>query len=430
MEATPSSPDEPRKGANATIPPSMRPETSVDVEVYVWSANVLPSDPSGFYRPIAFNDPHKYQFCKFLATSKEIESVTIVCPGISGEREPNPRHDDPRILRVIVPLSDVSSAVLWFNLRAAWHVLGSEWHISYFFDDGKAIPFVLPLLLSRIRGFPVVLDYRNPPVFHRAADVHNLRQWLLLRAERFAYKLSSLVIALSPSCSRILSESYGGAPWVVQSTVSPTFQRPPAVALGPRGLIRFVYWGSISKARRLEELVSGFIDACHQDPNTPRELVLVGEGDDKAPLEALVRREGRVRVLFYPWQTQEALQRILSMATVAVVAIPADIEQYVASSPLKLVEALALGRPILASELPATSIVSETQIGIQAKHERRSYANAFLAFDQESLGQFVAALRENPDLATANLPAAVFPPIVEWLASHRNPRTDSRTGGS
>jgi glycosyltransferase involved in cell wall biosynthesis len=149
----------------------------------------------------------------------------------------------------------------------------------------------------------------------------------------------------------------------------------------------------------------------------------VGEGDEKARLEDLVRRQDGAPVRFHPWQTREALQEILAQATVAVVAIPPDIEQYVASSPLKLAEALALGRPILASELPATDLVRERGVGIQARHERGAYASAIRAFDRDSIERFVATRASSPDLGQANLPPAVFAPVAEWIGGRRSPRT-------
>ncbi len=387
-----------------------------DIMVVIWSSNVLPSDPSGVYQAISFNDPHKYAFCNYLASAGPIGSVTIVCPS-QRSRQQNERIGAVRVNRIPVQARSLPLAVALFNVRASLRVVRFKPHFAYFFDDGKAIPFILPLLASRIRGIPCVLDYRNPPSIREKPALWRIRDRATFIVESAAYKLASLVVALSPSCARMLADGYGGQPLVVQSVTSPAFQRPPSAVFGADGTIRFVYWGSISRPRKLDELLLGFGEACRADPGTVRELVLVGDGDDKTRLEALAESMQNARIVFRPWQTRESLQKILDTASVSVVAIPDDSEQYVASSPLKLAEALALGRPILASDIPATRIIQEKGLGIRTSHDTKHYASAFLAFNRNAIEHFVMNLKAYPGRSSEREPRAAFSPIVSWLVA-------------
>ncbi len=402
----------------------------VDVEVVIWGLNVLPSEPSGSYDPIAYNDAHKYEFARFLQGSGRVRGVTIVYPVLSNNASTLTQPDPIPTSRIRVPASSLALAALWFNIRLAWLELRSDWHVGYFYDDGKAIPFVLPLLLMTIRGFPAVLDYRNPPVVHSLAQGRSPRRLLSFLAEAVANKAARLVVVLSPECANIVGKSFGGSPLVVPSQASPLFIREPNLVRGPKGTIRFAYWGALNKSRKLEDVLSGFAEACRNDPRISRELILIGEGDDKSRLESLAESDGMSNVRFFPWCAQRDLQGILDTATVSIVPVPDTIEQFSASYPLKFVEALALGKPILASNIPAMRQVEEWGIGVVSKHDKESYARAFLAFDDESLNRFVRNLEAFDGRADTHTPRTVFAPFADWLAALEFPGSLARNRGT
>lgn len=385
-----------------------------DVHVIVWSTNVLPTDRSGLYDPVTFNDPHKYRFCRYLSELPGIRSVTMACPGRSLMRDVGDGHG-VRVVRVPVPENHLAIAALYFNLQLCMHMLRPGRQVSYFYDDGEAIPFVLPLLLSRLRGFETILDYRNPPKVVRFIESLRRRKALVFLAELLACKFASRVVVLSPSCADTVTKHYGRHPAIVPSVVSAAFFHKPDLVLGPSGCLRFAYWGALDRNRKLDQLVLGFVDASNIDPSTPRELVLVGDGNDRERLAELSSTSASCRVTFEPWRTEPELLRILETTTVSVIAIPASNYQFIASSPLKFVEALALGRPILASDIPVMGMVATRGIGVVAKHDRESYCEAFLSFTEPAIKRFVRNLDEYPERADAFLPNNAFAQVRGWL---------------
>lgn len=383
--------------------------------VGIWSTNVLPTDPVGSRMKVSFNDPHKYVFCRFLASSPQLSRVSTFIPTFGSHREETLSGENWDLVRIHVASKSLTMALLTYNLRLALEILRHRYKLAYFFNDGKALPFLAPLLAARIRGIATVLDYRNPPAIHVWPRIWNIRSWLVFAVESTAYHLASFVVALSPTCATILAEAYGGNPWVVPSVASAHFYRSPAVVLGRDGTIRFAYWGSMSRARRLDEVVLGFVDASRSDPATPREMVFVGDGDDRQRLEALAREASDTRIVFLNWQPQEALVRILDTVSASVITIPPTIDQYVASSPLKLAEALALGRPIIASDIPATRIVEEFHLGIRTRHNRSAYAEAFRQMDRERLNQCVMSLRSFEGRSQRSVGSDAFAKVIDHV---------------
>lgn len=105
------------------------------------------------------------------------------------------------------------------------------------------------------------------------------------------------------------------------------------------------YIGRLSPEKNLETLILAFADF-RQSVNAPSRLILVGDGESRAPLEQLVERlKISEEVIFTGFRTN--VKPFLS--TFDVFILPSNVE----GTPISLLEAMAAGKAIIASNLPS-----------------------------------------------------------------------------
>jgi glycosyltransferase involved in cell wall biosynthesis len=110
-----------------------------------------------------------------------------------------------------------------------------------------------------------------------------------------------------------------------------------------------LYHGEIEEYRSITEVVNEFTKAFRDRDDIV--LLIVGEGSARKPLEMRIRRnELRKCVVMgpVPYQT---VPRIMSSCDVGLVILP-DRPCWRNQCPTKLVEFLAMGKPVVASDLP------------------------------------------------------------------------------
>lgn len=148
---------------------------------------------------------------------------------------------------------------------------------------------------------------------------------------------------------------------------------------------RFVYLGTLASVRRLEMLVEAFAVVAAQLPDA--ELLFVGDGDvprERQELQACVERLGlsqRVRFTgFIPMQ--DAWHLAASAAVCLSPFYPAQVLR--STSPTKLVEYLALGRPVVCNDHPEQSrIMAECGAGLCVEWSAPAFADAMLTLARD-----------------------------------------------
>jgi glycosyltransferase involved in cell wall biosynthesis len=102
------------------------------------------------------------------------------------------------------------------------------------------------------------------------------------------------------------------------------------------------YSGNMGRAHRLDEL----IDAASALQSQPAlRFVLIGDGAQRAALEARVQGMGLKNVMFQPYQPRERLRESLRLPDIHIVSLDERLEGLIV--PSKFVGVLAMGRPVL-----------------------------------------------------------------------------------
>ena len=102
------------------------------------------------------------------------------------------------------------------------------------------------------------------------------------------------------------------------------------------------YSGNMGRAHRLDELIDA-ASALRSQPSL--RFVLIGDGAQRAGLEARARSLGLQNVMFQPYQPREGLLESLSLPDIHIVSLDERLEGLIV--PSKFVGAIAAGRPIL-----------------------------------------------------------------------------------
>lgn len=136
-----------------------------------------------------------------------------------------------------------------------------------------------------------------------------------------------------------------------------------------------IYVGSMSKLRHLDVIIHAFSKI---NERTGIKLLMVGDGDDKKHLEELAKDLGiENEVIFTGWIYDFDVPNFIAVADVGVSPI-LPLEIYKVSCPIKMIEYMAMGKPIVANEeIPEQKVVlQETGCGILVKFDADSFAIA------------------------------------------------------
>ncbi len=155
------------------------------------------------------------------------------------------------------------------------------------------------------------------------------------------------------------------------------WRRKNAVAVMPG---RIVYVGTLARVRRLETIVEAFAAVAARRPDAT--LLIVGDGDlpgEKVFLEDEVRRRGVVdRVQFTGFVPMEEVWRYVASAAVCLSPFyPTFVLR--STSPTKINEYLALGRPVVANDHPEQrTVLAESGAGYCVEWGSMHFAEAIL----------------------------------------------------
>jgi len=134
-----------------------------------------------------------------------------------------------------------------------------------------------------------------------------------------------------------------------------------------------VYSGKMDKERNLDILIRAFADV---RKNNDAKLLMVGDGNDKKNLIRLAEELGVASdILFVGWFVQSKVPSFIAAADIGVCLVP-PLKFFMKSSPLKMLEYMALGKPVVANlEIPEQRrVIQESEGGVLVEYEIKSIA--------------------------------------------------------
>jgi glycosyltransferase involved in cell wall biosynthesis len=136
-----------------------------------------------------------------------------------------------------------------------------------------------------------------------------------------------------------------------------------------------LYVGSLAKIRKLEILVHAFNLLVASNSNI--RLLMVGEGTGLDDLKKLTAELGlEERIYFTGFVKQDDVPEYITLADIAVCPVP-PFSFYQMSSPLKLVEYMSMGKPVVANiEIPEQKeVVEHSGGGVLVNYEANAFAD-------------------------------------------------------
>lgn len=249
-------------------------------------------------------------------------------------------------------------------------------------------------LLARLKGVPFLFEIRDLwPAFAIAVGV--LKNPLIIRMslwlEKFLYRRADRVMVNSPGYVDHVTQR--GARWVelVPNGVDP--EMFPAVP-GPNpfrqanhldGRFVVLYAGAHGLSNDLE-IVLQSADLLRDQPHIL--FALVGDGKEKAALQAYAREHQLSNVAFFPPVPKTKMASVLAAAD-ACLAILKPIELYKTTYPNKVFDYLAAGKPVvLAIDGEIRKVVDQAGAGVFAQPG-----------DPQAVAQAVRTLASDPQAA-------------------------------
>ncbi len=248
--------------------------------------------------------------------------------------------------------------------------------------------------VARLKRAPFVFEVRDLwPAF--AVQMGVLRQPALIRAsewlERFLYRHADRVVVNSPGFvdhvrqrgARLVEVIPNGADWRMfdpQATGEEFLQKHPSLV----GKTIALYAG----AHGLSNDLGVVLEAARMLRERPDiAFVLLGDGKDKAALQAQARRMNLANVLFLPPVPKTEMSQALAAASVCI-AILKPIPLYGTVYPNKVFDYMAAGRPVaLAISGVIRAVVEEAGAGVWVPPG-----------DAAALAEAIRSLADDPEL--------------------------------
>ncbi len=247
-----------------------------------------------------------------------------------------------------------------------------------------------PLIAANRAGCPVVLEvnavYSERP--YRDFEPQAMHS-LAARLERAALRRASLVLAVSSPMAEQVQSVAGRSAWVVPNGADPAFFDPAHAApatgpwTSPDAGLTLGWSGGLREWHGLDLL----LEAAALLPDTTR-LLIIGDGPARAAVEAKARSLGLESRVFITGLVDRAdMPAYLAAIDVGVVAD----ERTGVASPMKMLEYMAMGKPVVAPDLAnIRDVVRDRETGL-----------LFAAGRADALAAALMTMHEGPDVRQA-----------------------------
>lgn len=188
---------------------------------------------------------------------------------------------------------------------------------------------------------PIIVSERTHPSLSRSATLalKTARRFLYPRADKVVLQTQVAASALAPMLSRKTPLAVIPNPLDPQLMAYPPVQQPERPARP-----RVVALGRLAPVKRFDVLVRAF--ALLPEEFAHWELVIYGEGPERAQLEALIQQLGLYQRVCLPGLTEQPWQ---ALAQAQIFALTSAYEGF----PNALLEAMCLGLPCVAADCPS-----------------------------------------------------------------------------
>ncbi len=216
----------------------------------------------------------------------------------------------------------------------------------------------LPGLLARGLGARFVFEVNGDAFGEQRWQGGILRALTILAADWINCHLATRVVAITPGLKAMVERRYRVSPekvCLIPSGTNPELVRPldpgecrTALGLPPDGVV-VVFLGVLYHHQGVQTLLAAAPEILRQRRDA--RFLIVGDGPARAPLEAQARTLGlSASVTFVGRVPYERVPLYLGAADCCVAPFTAQRGE---TSPLKLFDYLAAGRPVVASAIPA-----------------------------------------------------------------------------
>ena len=139
-----------------------------------------------------------------------------------------------------------------------------------------------------------------------------------------------------------------------------------------------IYIGTMQKERYLDVLIHAFSKVSKSRKDV--KMLMVGDGTDKRNLEKLVNELGiESDVIFTGQVSPYEVPKFIEVADIGASAVP-PLSFFKLSSPIKMLEYMAIGKPVVANEeIPEQKeVIEESGGGVLVRFEEGSFANGII----------------------------------------------------
>ncbi len=281
--------------------------------------------------------------------------------------------------------------------------LSKQNHYDFIQVKDLCLSALIALVVAKVRGIRYIywMSYPFPDssLYRAATGVARYPLLYYIRGKALSFLLYRVVMRLADHVM-VQSEqmkqdimkhgvSASSMTAVPMGVPSDLFEKTEHLVTGSANITpdRVVYLGTLARVRKMDFLIRAFAEVKKVRPNA--ELYLVGAGSDPKDEELLKDEATKLGVLdsviFTGFLPMTKAWEIVATASVCVSPFyPTPILN--STSPTKLIEYMALAKPVVANDHPEQRLVIE-----------ESGAGLCVGYDEKAFGEAIAELLQNPE---------------------------------